>query len=75
MKRRYKATGVKAKRSHLTVYVTVEVGTTVRFIAVDVPWSILFPQEEGIRNGLEREVLRRLEAEADVQYLPLERWE
>lgn len=77
MKRRYKATGVKAQRHHLTVFVTIEVGTTVRFATVTVPWSMIADHEQTVRNGLEREFERRAQAkyEAGQPWLPLETWE
>lgn len=75
MKRRYKATGVKVTRAGLNVYVTIEVGATMRFAAIVVPWSMLADCQETIVPGIEREVLKRLEADADVLYLPLEKWE
>jgi hypothetical protein len=75
MKRRLTATGVDSKKSGLTVYVTVEVGTTIRFVAVVVPWTMLAAQHEHIVNEFERIYTAQLEADANVQYLPLETWE
>jgi len=75
MKRRYTATRVKPQRNHLTVYVTLEVGTTVRFAAITLPYAMMADHHQDIVEGLERVYVAQLEADADVQYLPLEKWE
>ena len=75
MKRRYEATGVVPRKNHLTVYVTLHIGTAVRFVEIKVPWELLADQQEGIGQGMERVFLRRLKEDADVLYLPLESWE
>ena len=58
MKRRYKATGVAAQPGGLVVYVTVEVGSTIRFIEVKVPWETLEPAYEVIANAIETQAQR-----------------
>lgn len=75
MKRRYEATGAKATKTGLNVYVTVHVGTAIRFITVCVPWAILLPLHQEIVEQFERIYVAQLEADANVQYLPLEAWE
>lgn len=75
MKRRYKATGVNPTKNALNVYVTIEVGTTVRFATVAVPWHQVADHYREVCDGMERVNIARLEADAGVQYLPLEKWE
>lgn len=59
MKRRYKATGVDPQPGGLNVYVTVEVGSTIRFIEVKIPWDLLEPAYEVIANQIEVEAQRQ----------------
>lgn len=75
MKTRYRAERVKTTRNFLVVYVRVEAGLTVRWIAVQVPWGMVADHHREIVESLESIYTKQLEADADVQYLPLEKWE
>lgn len=75
MKTRYKAERVKTTKNFLVVYVRVDAGLTVRWVAVQVPWSMVADHHQAIVESLEHIYVKQLEADADVQYLPLEKWE
>lgn len=75
MKVRYKAERIKVTKNFLVVYVRVDVGHTVRWTAIQVPWTMVADHHQGIVESLERIYVAQLEADADVQYLPLEKWE
>lgn len=60
MKRTYKAERVTARAGYLGIQVTVEVGTTLRFVEVKVPWSLVADAHQGITEGMERVFLERI---------------
>lgn len=65
MKRTYKAERVTARERYLGIQVTVEVGTTIRFVEVKVPWPMIADQHQGISDGMERVFLERIRAHED----------
>lgn len=75
MKQRYKAERVTATKDGLRIYVRVDVGLAVRWTTVKVPWAMLCDHHQAIVEGLEAIYVAQLQADADVLYLPLEKWE
>lgn len=74
-KRHLEATSAIARPGYLLVHLNVHVGTSLRFAAVKVPYEMLQPQYRALVEGMERVTVKMMEAEADVLYLPLEKWE
>lgn len=74
MKRRYKSQGVKPSRAGLRVYFVMEVGQTIRFAEMLVPWFML--TDDDVLKGIERVLAQQLREkwQGDVP-LPLEKWE
>lgn len=75
MRVRHNAERLGTNRNGLKVYVRIDVGTTCRWITVKVPWGMVADHHREITEELERLYVSQLEADADVQYLPLEKWE
>lgn len=75
MKPKHAAERLGTDKSSLKVYVRVEVGLTHRWIMVRVPWGMVADHHREITEHLERLYTSQLEADANVQYLPLEKWE
>lgn len=75
MKSRYKAERVRTTKNYLVIYVRIEVGTAVRWANVQVPWAMVADHHRDIVESLEQIYVKQMEADADVQYLPLETWE
>lgn len=75
MKRVLKAEGIKATKGYLTVYVRAEVGTTVRFVSVKVPWFMLNADYENVAGYMAHDAQERLALEKGQPWLPLESWE
>lgn len=75
MKRKYEATGVRASDKCLSVYVTVHVGQAIRFIRVEVPWTLVASQHREIVEGMEQVFVDLLKERWEQPPLPLETWE
>lgn len=75
MKRVLKAEGIKATHAYLTVYVKAEVGSTVRFVDVKVPWRMLNEQYEDVSHRMAVEANERMKDDLAQPWLPLETWE
>lgn len=74
MKRRYKSQGIRTTRAGIEVHFVVEVGTTMRFATVLVPWFMV--TTEDVLKDVDKAVARRLKAEWSEEHtLPLEKWE
>lgn len=74
MKRRYKAQGIRPTRSGIEVHFVVEVGTTMRFATVLVPWFMVTAKE--VLDAVDKAVARALRAQwSEDHTLPLESWE
>lgn len=69
------ATGLNATRKYLSVYYRNERLIVPRTEVVKVPWALLADCHQDIVEGNERVFMERLKADADQQYLPLEKWE
>lgn len=66
MKRAYKSERVTARERFLGVQVTVEVGTTLRFVEIKVPWEQVAEQYPGIINGCEKVFLGRIQKQESL---------
>lgn len=75
MKRRYTTERVGTTKKGLVAYVRVDAGTAVRWTQVLLPWGMVADHHRAIVESLERIYVAQLEADAEVQYLPLESWE
>lgn len=75
MKARYEAERLGTDKRFLKVYVRLEFGTTHRWTVVRIPWGMVADHHREITEELERLYVSQLEAESNVQYLPLEKWE
>lgn len=75
MKRRYIAQGIRTTKQYLTVQVRVEVGHSVRWIEVKVPWRLLNEQYEDVCNYMGHEANEQVREHWDIPLLPLEKWE
>ena len=77
MKRHYVAQKIRTSPKYLSIQVRIEVGSTVRWADVKVPWRLLNEQHEQVVNGMETEAQERLKEYVERQqpYLPLEKWE
>lgn len=75
LKAQYKAERVDTSKNYLKVYVRIEVGTAVRWALIQVPWAMVADHHQSIVENLERIYVAQIEADADVMYLPLEKWE
>lgn len=71
MKRHYEATGVSTSEKYLRVYVTVHVGTTIRFIEVKVPWRLVAGQYQNVVDGMEQVFAEEIRNQQDVLQLRL----
>lgn len=77
MTARLQATGVNATPKWVWVYCTDTTLVVPRRIAVRVGWGHIADVWHNLSDGVNREVARRLEAQARVDQipLPLETWE
>lgn len=75
MKRHYIAQKVRTSPKYLSVQVRVEVGSTVRWADVKVPWRLLNEQYQEVIERMEHEANERVNEAWDVPMLPLEKWE
>lgn len=66
MKRNYKATRVTPRQRYLAVQVTIEIGTTLRFVEIKVPWEVVAEQYPGIINGCEQVFLKRIKRQEQI---------
>lgn len=72
MHRSYKATRVKTSPLYLSVLLTIEVGTALRFAEVKVPWRMLAGHYQDVMDGMEHEFAKEIRAqeERDQPQLP-----
>lgn len=75
MKRLFIAQRVRATRKYLGVQVRVEVGTSVRWIEVKVPWRLLNEQYEDVAGWMAHEANEAAREHWEQPSLPLEKWE
>lgn len=75
MKRLYIAQKVRPTKKYLGVQVRIEVGSTVRWAEVKVPWRLLNEQHEAVANALNDEAAETLRERWEQLPLPLEKWE
>lgn len=75
MRRDFIAQEVKTSPKYLTIRVRVDMGSTVRWANVKVPWRLLNEQYEEISDRMGAEANEQARGHWDVPMLPLEKWE
>lgn len=75
MKRLYVAQKVRTSPKYLSVQVRIEVGSTIRWADVKVPWRLLNEQYREIIEAMEHEANEIVREAWTQPSLPLEKWE
>lgn len=75
MRRDFIAQSVKTSPKYLTIRVRVDMGATVRWAYVKVPWRLMNEQYEEISDHMGREANEQAKQAWEPAYLPLEKWE
>lgn len=66
---------ISTTKRYLWVRVRVEVGSTLRWVNVKVPWRLLNEQYEEVANCMAAEATAHLNDGWSQPSLPLEKWE
>lgn len=74
---RHRATGLNATPNYLWVYFRDTKLMSPATRAVQVSWGLVIPEYSAICDGINSELARRMEAQAEMEQLPLplEKWE
>lgn len=75
MRSKTEVRGLQATKTGLVVYFVDKARLAPPLQRVTVPWGLLADMHQEIVEGNERVFLERIKADADQQYLPLEKWE
>lgn len=75
MRKHYIAQKIRTTPKYLGVQVRIEIGSTVRWADVKVPWRLLNEQYREVIEHMEHEANERVNERWDTPMLPLERWE
>lgn len=75
MRTRTTAEKISTTKRYLTVRTRVQVGATLRWVDVKVPWRLLNDRYEEVADCMAAEAADHLSQHWDVPMLPLEKWE
>lgn len=66
---------VKPRRKYLGVMIEIDYSGAKRWVEVKIPWRLLNDQYEDVSGFMALQAQEDARKDADVLYLPLEKWE